>query len=94
MAVALSALGVLVAEILEALHLYRFGDGPGASHRWPANPRFGRFLMASAIRMLLGGLVVASLMALGMVCNETVAFLAGFSTLKVTETYFGHRTSG
>ncbi len=89
-AVAIAGLGVLVAETLEALRLYLKGDGPGGTHRWPATLDLTDYLGASVIRLLLGILVAFSLGVLGLLCDETLAFLAGLSTLKVVEILFGY----
>ena len=89
-AVAIAGLGVLVAETLEALRLFLRGDGPGRTHRWPGDLRPGGYVTVAAIRLVLAALVVLSLSAVGALCNETLAFLAGLSTLKVIEILFGY----
>lgn len=87
-AVGLTVLGVLVAESLEALRLYTERDlakrpaADGISVR--------RYLTASAIRIAAAALVAVSLASLGLLCNETLAFLAGLSTLKVMEILVGY----
>lgn len=87
-AAAVGALGVAVAETAEALRLFLQGDESG-SHRWPEHLPAARFLQGSAFRLVLGLLVVVSLSALDLLCNETLAFLAGLSTLKMMEVIFG-----
>ena len=88
-AVAIAALGVAVAETAEALRLFLTGGVGDETHMWPSELPISRYLIASAIRLSLGLLVVVSLSMLGLLCNETLAFLAGLSTLKVMEVLFG-----
>lgn len=87
-AVGLAVLGVLVAETLEALRLYTGGDF--AKRPAAGGISVGPYLTASAIRIAAAALVAVSLATLGLLCNETLAFLAGLSTLKVMEILVGY----
>jgi hypothetical protein len=88
-AVGLAVLGVFVAELVEALRLYTKGSG-GRANRWPASLPFSGYVVASAIRLVLGATAAVALTALGLLCDEGLAFLAGLSTLKVIEILFGY----
>ncbi len=84
MAVGLAVLGVIVAELLEALRLYT--KTAGRRRRVPV----GRYVTASLMRVALAVLVATSLTLLGVLCDRSLAFLAGLSTLKVVEILFGY----
>lgn len=85
----MALLGVLVAEVLEALGIYARGSG-GLPNRWPPQIDFRRYVETSAVRLLAAGVVALALFSLGMLCDETLAFLSGLSTLKVVEIFFGY----
>lgn len=89
-AIGIAAIGVLVAEMLEAYGLYLRGEGSGATHRWPASPTLRQYALASAIRLVLGGVVALALSVAGLMCAEGVALLAGLSTLKAVEILLGY----
>jgi hypothetical protein len=88
-AVGLASLGVVIAELAEALRLYTRGTS-GGPNRWPESLPVDGYLIASAIRLALGALVAVALAALGVLCDEGLALLAGLSTLKVVEILFGY----
>ena len=83
-AVGLAVLGVVVAELLEALRVYTKGGG------WGGRATLGRYVTASLMRVVLAALVATSLTLLGVLCDKSLAFLAGLSTLKVVEILFGY----
>ena len=88
-AVGLAVLGVLVAECLEALRLYTNGR-EGVPRGWPARMTLRQYATGSLIRIALAASVAASLATIGVLCDETLAFLAGLSTLKVLEILVGY----
>lgn len=89
-AVALAALGALVAELLEGLRLYVNGAASDDAYRWPDSPPLRRYLVGSGIRLALAVAVATALVELGMVCDETVAFFSGLATLKTIDLLFGY----
>lgn len=89
-AMATAALGVLVAEVLEALRLYVNGNGPGRTHQWPHFLAIRDYVGATVIRLLLGSLVAVSMAATGLLCDPALAFIAGLSTIKMVEVLFGY----
>ena len=83
-AVGLAVLGVVVAELLEALRVYTSAGG------WPRRMTIRHYLAASLMRVVLAALVATSLALLGVLCDESLAFMAGLSTLKVVDILFGY----
>lgn len=83
-AVGLAVLGVAVAELLEALRLYTSSSG------WLRGVDIRPYVVASLMRVALGALVATSLTLLGVLCDESLAFMAGLSTLKVVDILFGY----
>jgi hypothetical protein len=82
--VGLAILGVIVAEVVEALRVYTTEGG------WPDAIRLDRYVTMSIMRVVLAAMVALSLTVLGMLGDESLAFLAGLSTLKVVEILFGY----
>lgn len=85
----MALLGVLVAEVLEAVRICARGSG-GFPNRWPPEINFRHYVETSAVRFLAAGVVALALFSLGMLCDETLAFLSGLSTLKIVEIFFGY----
>ncbi|MDQ3952848.1 MAG: hypothetical protein M3279_07810 [Actinomycetota bacterium] len=92
--VAFSLLGVLLAETLEALRVFVSGGPDGPAYHWPRKPPFLRYATASALRVVLAIVVALSLSALGIACNEAIAFLSVLSTIKMVEIVLGYTGRG